>query len=340
MNIMISINREYMKYACIMLMSLKEHHRDVLLSVYILHNELTDEDFQKMDEVIGSEGIELIPVFIPKGIVEDFQIGEWPEEAAYRLLVADLFGGSLERILHLDVDILITGDISEFYNTSFEDNYLVACDDFLSDEERRQKCRRFGKDEGTCLFNSGVLLFNISKLSEDGFYYAVYADILKKYPNIQIEYPDQDLLNLLFCDKTKYMDKIKYNYIPLACKKNDKEHFYDSPEELKRNCSIIHMISGTKSWVNGIRMAADDLWWEYAKRTPFYTDMRLGHVQAMLRREQKINDISHSKLSRLVQSIDSKEKILEMEEILYDILEQEFEMLSLLDRCSHKGEQH
>lgn len=339
MNIMISIDHEYMKYACIMLMSLKEHHKGVLLSVYILHNELTDEDFQQMDEIIGSEGIELIPVFIPKGIVEDFQIGEWPEEAAYRLLVADLFGNSLERILHLDVDILVTGDISEFYNTPFEGNYLVACDDFLSDEERRQKCSRFGKDEGACLFNSGVVLFNVSKLSEDGFYYAVYADILKKYPNIQIEYPDQDMLNMLFCDKTKYMDRIKYNYIPLACKKNDKEHFYDSPEELKKNCSIIHMISGTKSWVNVIKMAADDLWWEYAKRTPFYTDMKLGHVQAMFRREQKVNHVNHDRLGQLMQSVDSQEKLLKLEEMLYDILEQESEMIGLLNEHNYKGEQ-
>ena len=184
MNIMISINREYMKYACVMLMSLKEHHKDILLSVYILHNELTDEDFRQMDEIIAPEGIELIPVFIPEGTVRDFQIGNWPEVAAYRLLVTDLFAGSLDRILYLDIDILITGDISEFYNMPFEDCYLVACEElFLSDEERRLNCRRLGKDENTSLLNSGVLLFNIPKLDADGFYYAVYADILK---NIQI----------------------------------------------------------------------------------------------------------------------------------------------------------
>lgn len=147
MNIMISINREYMKYACVMLMSLKEHHKGILLSVYILHNELTYEDFQQMDSIIGSEGIELIPIFIPEGSVKDFRIGHWPEEASYRLLVTDLFAGTLERILHLDVDILITGDITEFYNTPFEDNYLIACEDFMTEEEKHQKCRLLGKEE-------------------------------------------------------------------------------------------------------------------------------------------------------------------------------------------------
>lgn len=334
MNIMISINRDYMKYACIMLMSLKEHHKDILLSVYILHNELTDEDFQQMDEIIGSEGIELIPVFIPAGTAKDFQIGDWPEVNAYRLLATDLFGGTLDRILHLDVDILITGDISELYNTPFEDNYLIGCEDFLSEADRRQKCREVARDDNTIFFNAGVLLFNIPKLLADGFCYAVYADILKRYPNIKIEYPDQDMLNLLFCDKTKYMNRTKYNYSPLYYSMNDTEYAYNSLEELKKNCSIVHMISGTKPWTNVSKTVVDDLWWEYAERTPFYTEMKKEHVRAMLRREEKVNDINRSKLNRLMRSMDSQGKVAELEETMYDILEREFEIIELLNRHS------
>ena len=323
MNIMISINREYIKYACVMLMSLKRHHKDILLSVYILHSELTDEDFQKMDEIIGSEGIELIPVFIPKGTVKDFQIGNWPEEAAYRLLAADLFQGSVERILHLDVDTLIMGDISEFYNTPFEEHYLAACEDFLTAEEKRRKCREFGRDENVRLFNSGVLLFNIPKLSEEGFCYAVFADILKKYPNIKIAYPDQDILNLLFCEKTKYMDRIKFNYAPYFFKRGDSEHFYDSPETLAANCRIIHMFGGSKPWENIDRMAAAQLWWEYAERTPFYFDMKVKHVQSMLHKEQKMNSLLDRRIGEISRNTGTIRQLTEAEEVLYQIIGRE-----------------
>ena len=332
MNIMISINREYMKYACIMLMSLKEHHKGILLSVYILHNELAEEDFQMMDEVIGSEGIELIPVFIPEGAVKEFQIGGWPEAAAYRLLAADLFAGSLERILHLDVDILITGDISEFYNTPFDNNYLVACEDFLADEVRRRKCREFGVDENSSFLNSGVLLFNLSKLSTDGFCYAVYADILKRYPHIKIEYPDQDMLNLLFWNKTKYKDRIKYNYAPLFYRMEEKEHLYTSREELISNCNVIHMIGGTKPWVNVGRVAADELWWEYAERTPFYQDMKTEHVRTMIRREQKMNSIIDDKMKEMGKKADAEQELNETEETLYQILERRFMIMDRLGK--------
>lgn len=330
MNIMISINRDYVKYACIMLMSLKQHHKDILLSVYILHNELTDEDFQQMDEIIGPEGIELIPVFIPEGTVRDFQIGDWPEVNAYRLLAADLFGGSLDRILHLDVDILITGDISEFYNTPFDDNYLVACPDYLSDDERRQKCRQYGKDDDAVFFNAGVLLFNISKLSSEGFYYSVYADIRKKYPNIKIEYPDQDMLNLLFGGKTKHADRIRYNYSPLYYKMNDREHSYDSPQELEQNCSIVHMISGTKSWINASKTAVDDLWWGYAKRTPFYHDMKAGHIQSMIHKEQRLHSIIEDKIKKINEDMDSEQILDDVEELLYQMLDRGFAIMEKL----------
>lgn len=331
MNIMISINRAYIEYACIMLMSLKQHHKDILLSVYILHSELTEEDFLKMDEVIGSEGIELIPVFIPEGTVKEFQIGDWPEAAAYRLLAADLFAGSLERILHLDVDTLITGDISELYNTSFDDHYLVACEQiFTTDEGRRKKCRELDRPEDTLFFNSGVCLFNIPKLAADGFYYAFYAGILTEYPNIKIEYPDQDMLNLLFCDKTKYMDKIKYNYVPYCYQISDIEHFYNSREELVANCCIIHMYGATKPWENISRMGADGLWWEYAEKTPFYCDMKAKHIQSMIHKEQKMNRIIDGKVKEINESVTSGRVLNDVEELLYQMLERGFKILERL----------
>lgn len=330
MNIMISINREYIGYACIMLMSLKQHHKGIMLHVYILHNELEEADFLQMDEIIGSEGIELIPVFIPEGTVREFQIGNWPEAAAYRLLAADLFAGSLERILHLDVDILITGDISEFYNMPFEENYLAACEDFLTEEIRRKKCREFGRNKDTRFFNSGVLLFNIPKLAADGFYYHVYAEILGRYPNIPIEYPDQDMLNLLFNEKTKFADRVKYNYAPFFYKINDKEHYYDSKEELEDNCHIIHMIRGSKPWENMSKMAADELWWEYAKRTPFYLTMKKAHVQAMINKERKLDRLINDKYKQIVPNISAEKDLLEAEALLFRMLELEFMMMDIL----------
>ena len=43
-----------------------------------------------------------------------------------RLLIPLLFP-ELDRALYVDVDTLCLGDITELYNTDFENNYLLAC---------------------------------------------------------------------------------------------------------------------------------------------------------------------------------------------------------------------
>lgn len=332
MNIMISINRAYMGYACVMLLSLKEHHKNIPLNVYILHNELNDEDFLEMDRIIGSDGISLIPLHIPIGTVKDFQIGNWPEVAAFRLLAADLFDDSVERILHLDVDILITGNITELYNTPFDENYLVACEDFLTADVMQRKNRENCRPDNMKFFNSGILLFNLNKLRNDGIFYSFYQEVLHKYTNLKIEYPDQDVLNLVFGHKVKYADRIKYNYMPFFFKNNDMEHFYDTPKELEQNCCILHMATGNTPWKGIYKMAANELWWEYARKTPFYHEMKLTHIFNMLFMKQEIEKLNNSKLQKDVCNLHSDELAEYIEDLLYTQLQHLLSFSDTIDK--------
>ena len=79
-------------------------------------------------------------------------------------------------------------------------------------------------------------------------------------------------------------------------------------------------------------MAADQLWWEYAERTPFYEDMKRRHVQAMLHKEQKLNLLVTDRLKQLVGDADTKEDLLAAEDLLFRILELEFSAIDLLDK--------
>lgn len=331
MNIMISINRAYIGYACVMLISLKEHHKDILLNVYILHNELSDNDFLEMDRIIGSNGILLIPVFIPLGTVKDFQIGKWPEVAAFRLLAADLFDDSIERILHLDVDTLITGNITELYNTPFEENYLVACEDFLTENVIKQKNRENGRPEDMPFFNSGVLLFNLNKLRQDGIFYSFYQSVRCNYPNLKIEYPDQDILNLVFGSKVKYADRIKYNYMPFFFSNHNTEYFYNTKEELEQNCCILHMATGNTPWKGIYKMAANELWWEYARKTPYYHEMKMTHISNMIFMMQEIENLNNTSLNKLVNSPNIPKSFEYIEELLYNQIQHDLSLSNILD---------
>ena len=121
-----------------------------------------------------------------------------------RLLIPILFP-HLQRALYVDCDTLCLGDISELYNTVFNDNYIVACRGIAySDNQAKQ----LGIPYYT---NSGVLLFNIPLMNKDNYFQQIkdkWKDSLGKQEPYSA---DETIINWCFYDKIKLVNE-KYNY--------------------------------------------------------------------------------------------------------------------------------
>ena len=81
--------------------------------------------------------------------------------------------------------------------------------------------------------------------------------------------PDQDLLNLMHWDQVKFVDEYKYDLFAKIA--------YDSGiryEDVKKETAIVHY-AGMKPWRGGegIHYEIEQLWWDYAKMTPFYYEL-------------------------------------------------------------------
>ena len=75
----------------------------------------------------------------------------------YRLILPYLVE-FLDRIIYIDTDVLVFDDLSEMYNLSFHNNYILA-----SRDHRRlgQEVKKFGinNDKYIC---SEIILFNLN----------------------------------------------------------------------------------------------------------------------------------------------------------------------------------
>ena len=91
-------------------------------------------------------------------------------------------------------------------------------------------------------------------------------------------------------------------------------------------------MGASKPWETTSRAAVDELWWEYAKRTPFYYEMRMQHILTMIRKEQKVNALIEDKLKRILQNMKSEEDMPAIEELLYQKLEKEFLIADELEK--------
>lgn len=172
----------------------------------------------------------------------------------YRLFIASLFP-EYDKILYLDCDLIVTGDIAELYQTETGDNILAAVpDQFVCNTEafRQYAAAAVGVDPDR-YFNAGVLLINLKAFREQAIEER-FIELITAY-DFDLLDPDQAYLNYLCGDKTLLLPN-GWNKAPttLAC-------------EGKKN--IVHYNLYKKPWQYD-DVIDGEYFWQYAADSPFY----------------------------------------------------------------------
>lgn len=204
-------------------------------------------------------------------------------ETYYRFFIPNMFP-QYDKVIYLDCDIIVKGDISEFYNTDIKDNLVAAVQDQVFNN---YDC--FGTYAEEVLdidrknvFNAGVLLMN-SKLFRKFNVLGQFVDLLSVYKFRVTQ--DEDYLNVICKDKVKYLS-IGWNYMPFQ------ESAFDE-KELK----LIHYNLTLKPWhYDNIRYQEE--FWKYAEQTDFNEDIKLQLKYYSDEKKQK-DDIAFEKLKEI-----------------------------------------
>lgn len=179
----------------------------------------------------------------------------YSKETYYRFFIPDLFP-DYEKVLYLDCDTIILGDISELYNTDIKDYFVAA-----ALEEVMQTVPVFGNYTVKFLgvpteqyFNAGVLLINNKRFLK--------FKIAEKFVELSKQYvfrvtQDEDYLNVLCKNRVKYLD-LGWN-----------KTAYKNPEFDDKNLKLIHYKINWKPW-HYADVLYENYFWDYAKQTDFY----------------------------------------------------------------------
>ena len=265
-NIVIAINSRYTRYAYVMLTSLFLNNRQSDITVYVLQSDLTDENKNCLAELASTCGqhIEYIDVDITPYLKRLPTSKIWTKEIYYRLLVGELLPKSLERLLYLDVDVIVHQSIEAFYEMDMQGMELAATDDAMIQGNFSAEQTALFADLGEDIryFNSGMLLYDLKRIREN-YSFANYCEAARRV-DYKLTYPDQDLLNYVHCGKVLFVDNNRYNAFS--------QNVVLSNETL--NSLVIVHYAGRKPWSsNDTRYEMERLWWLYAKETPFYVEM-------------------------------------------------------------------
>ena len=249
MNIATALNRKYLEYTVVMLCSLCENNNEHI-DAYLLHSELTTQAIDIIKNSLSKYDITIISVEINKSDFDDRlpRNTQWSIETYYRLMLMDILPESVDRLMYLDVDLIINGSIEEFYHIDFAGDDVIAADD----SNGKRTLDTFGSKQiemfhdmlaqGFRYFNAGVMLFNVAQIRKTNNF-NTYMEAIKKW-NYEMEAPDQDILNYVHGYKAGYIDYKEFNLFARIA--HNQKYSYN---DVKNSVKIIHF-AGDKPWNN------------------------------------------------------------------------------------------
>lgn len=275
MNIMIVTNSKYLEPTYVMLYSLFINHAQISMDIYLPYEDLSGQELIELQEFVeGFPGKKLYPLYVgtafKQRVVSRNGINV---ETYYRILGIDLLPSEIERILYLDVDMVVKGSLMDLYQMDIENHPFAVCEDIYGKINGFHEAnkRRLGIPEEYSYFNAGVMLYNVSYLRAHDAASRMLEAIYKDYT--RYEYNDQDVMNELYYDKLLYVGWDEYNCPPawyyvdkpellngrlkfadyeVLQNISDYEKFVSTyqnlTQEIYENAKIIHYLGDTKPW--------------------------------------------------------------------------------------------
>lgn len=260
MHVAFCVNDRYAEYISVSIKGLLENNSSPL-AIYILSDYISEKNAHYLRNIVGLYPNATLEIMIVddsklRGLKDTWTIYTW-----YRVLLPEILDTDVHRVLYLDADVLVSGNIEELFLLDMTDKAIAGTIDFQSkDILTYQRCGYEAEKEYVC---AGVMLMNLD-------YWRMH-DIANKVViwgrenNDRIQFPDQDAINYI-CRDVKLLLPLKYDIVDGFFQ--DDYYYQNYPQEL-RECvesPIIIHYAGQAPWVVEIsNHLLQDEWERYNK---------------------------------------------------------------------------
>ncbi|MBE6720533.1 MAG: glycosyltransferase family 8 protein [Ruminococcaceae bacterium] len=279
MNILYQCNDKYAPYCGTSITSLFENNKDVdNICVYILNDSISDINRNKFDILSKqyNRKIVLLDTTVIVSKMEELGIPKY--RGSYttnmKMFVSYVLPDDVDRLLYIDSDTIVLGDLSELFSCDMQEYPIAMALDFIV----RNHKKTIGLSNNSYYYNAGVILFNCTNCKKIDFTGRIVNYINNNNPNFSL--PDQDLLNIIFCDNIMQLDP-KYNFQPVHILFNDRSYYkcfknngYYPQSKInkdKNDIRIAHFLRflGEFPWDKNNSHPYNDLFDKYLKVSPW-----------------------------------------------------------------------
>ena len=252
--VLLCVDNNYLPQAGVAVFSLAEHNLNVNIDIHLASSgcdtTLATSVFQQTLNLHPKCSITYID--IPESLLSDLATTAHLSKAVYtRVIAGRLVGPNYQRVIYIDADILICGDILALWQTPLDGAVAAAV------REPFNTClAEIGFTPAEFYFNSGVLLIDLVRWREEDCE-ARLVDYL--YENADLPWMDQDALNIVLRGRIKPLG-IEWNYQPRCADVpaafigvGEREYW-----SLRTAPKIIHFTTSLKPWNAAYRVHYSD----------------------------------------------------------------------------------
>ena len=276
MNIVYIATDSYVSMLGISLNSIvKNYMGEDKINIYICSTDLTEAHQEELSGLLPQNSGEIhfvdVSDFAERFDFEFHTSGFHPIVLA-RLLLAEYLPDTVKRVLYLDCDVIVNGNIWKLEEEKLDGNAFAAVPELCMPQRQKEQISLEKKDT---YFNCGVLLINLQYWRENklsGFFLQYFAEQQGK-----LLYNDQDILNHCCRRKIKKLSHTyNYNpalyYFPRYFIKNYQPEYYMERKkynEIRQNPVIIHFMGEERPWFHGNHNPYRDIYEKYKKTSPW-----------------------------------------------------------------------
>lgn len=194
MNVMYASDDNYAWLMGISMISLFENNKESTeINVYLFSDGLTEGNKEKLFSIANkyNRHLDIIDVNDLK-LPEKLYTSRYPKSAYSRLFAFDLLPQNVEKVIYLDCDIIVMGNLQELYNKDVSKYAFMAVQDYLSNGYKI----KIGLKKTDIYINTGVMLLNLKKFREIPINDRI-EQFVGKY-SAAICHADQDIFNGIF----------------------------------------------------------------------------------------------------------------------------------------------
>lgn len=241
-------NEGFAPYMAVSITSLLENNASHNIVVHILHSDLSEATLARLSSFEARyKNAKILFHKIDSSRFEKFglTIEHITKETYFRYMIADVLR-DIDRVLYLDGDTIVNGDISELFDTDLTNFYCAGVRDIYIESVDHKK-------DGLYI-NAGVILFNLDEMRKTN----AAEKLFKLTAENNFKHQDQDAINVAFNGKIKELDCI-YNF--------KRDHQKNFPQRL-HSAKIVHYVGPSKPWKKFTLNPVKLLYYKYEVLSP------------------------------------------------------------------------